>query len=149
MRDCYVFDMDGTLADVSGIRHFLPNFHAFHSESVNVPAHDWVVDALHRAFAAGINVVIVTARSSKYMNHTVWWLLLNDIPFDQMYMRKATDNRPDREVKEEIVKRMKHDGFNPVHAFDDNPAIVEMWQDMGVPVTIVPGFDMKFAKSVR
>jgi hypothetical protein len=140
--------MDGTLADVSGIRHYLPNFHKFHTESVNVPANDWVVADLINAHDKGIPIVIVTARSSKFMSHTTWWLNLNGIPFDQMYMRQYWDNRPDREVKEEIVRRMRFDGFNPVKAWDDNPVVVEMWNDLGVPCVVVPGFDKSFAKSV-
>jgi beta-phosphoglucomutase-like phosphatase (HAD superfamily) len=60
-RTAVIFDMDGTLANVSSIRHLVkPNserhwkdFHAFHRESVNVPAHAHVVNHAQTAHMLG------------------------------------------------------------------------------------------------
>lgn len=144
MKDCFVFDMDGTLCDVRDIRHLIlgetRNFHAFHSESVNCSANADVVQDMWDAQAQGIPCVIVTARSAEFMNITVWWCLLNGITYDQMYFRQKGDYRPDREVKEDIVKLMKKDGFNPIKAWDDNPNIIAMWKDMGIECVEVEGY---------
>lgn len=143
-RDCYIFDMDGTLADVTGIRHHVTggnsNFHAFHMASVDVPANDDVVQMLWDAQDAGHAVVIVTARNYKYAHVTVWWLLFQGITYDQMYFRREDDYRPDREVKAEILEILRKDGFNPIHAVDDNPSIIELWESEDIPTTVIPGW---------
>ena len=105
-----VFDMDGTLADVSSIRHLVRggnrNFDQFHQQSVDVPPNDHVVEMAKQAKAEGKKVVIVTARKAKYRNHTAMWLAQNDVPSDAMYMRHDKDGRPDYEVKKDILTRI-------------------------------------------
>lgn len=142
--DAVIFDMDGTLADVSSIRHHVTegqtDFHAFHMASVDVPAHDWVVEELHRHQDNGKAILIVTARNERYMNVTVWWNLFAGVTYDQMYFRPEHDQRPDVEVKRDILEVIRKDGFNPVHAYDDNPSIVQLWLENNIPVTVVPGW---------
>ncbi|MFA7323686.1 MAG: hypothetical protein WC005_04930 [Candidatus Nanopelagicales bacterium] len=138
-----IFDVDGTLADVRDIHHHVPSeprdFYAFHAHSVDVPPHPHVVTATHEAVAAGHAVMIVTARSARWRNHTAIWLALNDIPSTAMFMRANDDHRPDVQVKFDILTsiRAHHD---VIGAWDDNPAIVELWRANGIPVTVVPGW---------
>jgi phosphoglycolate phosphatase-like HAD superfamily hydrolase len=148
MRNAVVFDVDGTLCDVSSVRHHViptptkryKDFHKFHAEAVSCPPHEHVAEAARVAHAAGLAVLVVTARSSEWMEHTVWWLLLNDIPFDQMYMREKGDGRKDFLVKSEILALIRADGFNPVHAWDDNPNVLELWKQQRIPTTVVAGW---------
>jgi len=144
MRDAVIFDMDGTLADVSSIRHHVTagqtDFHAFHMASVDVPAHQDIVEELYRHQADNKAIVIVTARNERYMNVTVWWCLFAGITYDQMYFRPRDDQRPDVEVKRDILAQLRKDGFNPVHAYDDNPSIVNLWAEENIPCTVVPGW---------
>lgn len=144
MRDAVIYDMDGTLADVTGIRHHVTggntDFHAFHMGSVDVPANEDVVDMLYKDQDEGKAILIVTARNAKYMHVTVWWLLFAGITYDQMYMRAADDMRPDWEVKRDILAMIRKDGFNPVKAVDDNPHVVELWESENIPTVIVPGW---------
>ncbi len=144
MRDAVIYDMDGTLVDVSGIRHHVTggntNYHEFHMGSVDAPAHEHVIDMLRDHQEAGHAIVIVTARNERYMNICVWWLLFAGVTYDQMYMRKHDDQRPDWQVKKDILAIMRKDGFNPVHAVDDNPSVVELWESEGIPTTVIPGW---------
>lgn len=145
-----IFDMDGTLADVSSIRHHLlvwnaskgkafKNFDKFHEESVNVPPNEHVAQAARDAKANGCDVIIVTARKHKWRNHTAWFLALNDIPSDALFMRGNNDGRPDYEVKSDILRVIKHT-WNVVHAWDDNPSVIKLWQENGIPTTVVEGW---------
>lgn len=145
-RRAVIFDMDGTLADVSSIRHHvvnkprgMKNFHAFHAESVNVPANPVVAAAARQAHSEGLAVLIVTARSVQWRHHTAFWLAINDIPSDGMWMRPDRDHRPDVQVKTDILKRIRA-SFDVVHAWDDNPAIIELWKSHGIPTTVVEGW---------
>ena len=132
--DAVIFDMDGTLADVRSIRHYIvpptpkpkgwhKDFHAFHSESANVPSNNDVVNRAHVCHMLGTKVLIVTARRAMYRNQTAMWLALNGVPSDAMYMRADHDGRPDYEVKKDILEQIKL-FWEPVHAVDDNPKII-------------------------
>lgn len=143
-----IFDMDGTLADVSGIRHhveggpennYKKNFTAFHEESVNVPPNSEVVNQAQVSHMLGNKNVIVTARGSQWRNHTAMWLAMHNVPSDAMYMRKQGDQRPDYEVKSDIHARLSK-SYDPIHAVDDNPNVLKLWKEKGIPTTKVPGW---------
>lgn len=146
MRPAVIFDMDGTLADVSGIRHHVvgapgkwKDFDAFHAASVDVPPHDWVVDLARKFDAAGLDVLVVTARRAKWRHHTAWWLALNGVPSAALFMRPDGDSRPDRVVKADILARIKQT-HDVVLAVDDNPAVIDLWKANGIPTLTVPGW---------
>jgi len=138
--EAVIFDMDGTLANVESIRHHVEgpkrDFHAFHTESVNVPPNPDVLEMAQQADAEGKKVVIVTSRTTKYRHHTAYWLADNKVPSDAMYMRAHGDQRPDREVKEGLYRRLSR-SYDVVHAVDDNPSILELWEEKGIPTTKV------------
>lgn len=148
--DAVVFDMDGTLADVSSIRHHVrpdpsgqrryKDFESFHRESVNVPPNSEVVDMARNAAAAGKKIVIVTARRAKWRNHTAMWLAQNGVPSDAMYMRSDQDQRPDYEVKKDIYDRMSK-SYNVIHAVDDNPNVLKLWHEKGIRTSRIPGWE--------
>lgn len=136
--------MDGTLCDVRSIRHYVlgkeRNYHKFHTESVNCPGNLDVVEAAQKDHADGRAVLIVTAREDTFSTHTTFWLGFQEVEYDRMYMRKRGDFRPDYEVKKDILDQIRKDGYNVVHAWDDNPNVIRLWQEEGIPVTIVEGF---------
>jgi len=140
--EAIIADMDGTLCDVSGIRHLLlgpGRYDAFHRASIDCPPHQWVVDAVTAEHAAGRAVLVVTARSARYRGITAMWLALHGVPSASMFMRADKDSRPDREVKAEILAKIRQ-RWTVVHAWDDRPEIVELWESEGIPVTVVPGW---------
>lgn len=142
-RSAVIFDMDGTLADVSGIRHYVEgphkDFRRFHEESVDAPANEDVVDMARQAKQAGHDVIVVTARGSQYRHHTAMWLAQHGVPSDAMYMRAHHDQRPDYEVKKDILGRISKT-WNVVHAVDDNPSVLRLWHEHDIPTTRVPGW---------
>lgn len=144
-----IFDMDGTLANVSSIRHYLrkfdngknyKDFEAFHNESVNVPSNPSVVNHAQCASLLGNKVIIVTARRHMWRHHTAWWLAMHGVPSDALFMRGNRDNRPDYLVKKDILNTIRK-AYNVIHAVDDNPSIIRLWQEEGIPHTVVPGWE--------
>jgi hypothetical protein len=152
MNTAFIVDMDGTLADVRTIRHHVrqrpKNFDAFHAESVNVPPHDHVVEQVRQAKADGHDIIIVTARNAKWRNHTAMWLALHDIPNDALFMRKNKDQRVDVEVKRDILNVIR-ESWTVVHAIDDNPSIIELWESEGIPTTHVEGWEVGIDSNTR
>ena len=145
-----IFDMDGTLANVSSIRHHIvppnpmpkgwfKNFHAFHSESVSAPANRSVVDHAIHASILGNAILIVTARRAMYRHQTAWFLAMNGIPSDALYMRADNDGRPDYEVKKDILASIQTK-YNVIHAVDDNPAVIKLWEENGISTTVIEGY---------
>ena len=143
-----IFDMDGTLANVSSIRHLVvPNdernwkdFNAFHEASASVPANAHVVNHAQVAHMLGHAVIIVTARKAMWARHTAMWLALNGVPSDAMFMRGNNDHRADRLVKQDILTAIRHT-WDVVHAVDDNPNVIALWESEGIPTTVVEGWE--------
>ena len=146
MIDAAIFDMDGTLCDVSSVRHFVTrpvgekDFHSFHEAAAGCPPHQWVVDEAHDLSNAGVAILVVTARSEQWAVPTLWWNLLNEVPFDDIFHRPLRDFRKDVLVKADILAEIRRRGYNVIHAYDDNPSIVALWESENIPVTVVPGW---------
>ena len=87
----------------------------------------------------GLAVLVVTARSTKWRNHTAMWLALNDVPSDALFMRKNGDTRKDVLVKTDILNAIRI-RFEIVMAVDDNPSIIELWRSNNITTVEVPGW---------
>lgn len=147
MRDmkptAYIFDMDGTLVDTSAIIHHVlkrpRDFEAFHREAASAPAHLEVVQMVYDAVDEGHDILIVTAREAVWRHSTAMWLALNKVPSHAMFMRPVKDYRKDYIIKKEILQRIRT-SWEVVHAVDDNPAVIQLWEEEGISVTRIPGY---------
>jgi phosphoserine phosphatase len=152
MRSVALVDMDGTLANVSGIRHMVDglkqkkDFHAFHRASEFVPANKQAIDFCKRHHKAGNGIVIVTARMEEWKPHTTRFynrelVEAHGVPVLDSFYRPNGDYRKDYEVKKEILTRIR-ELYIPVAAIDDNPNIITLWEEEQIPeIEIVPGWD--------
>jgi beta-phosphoglucomutase-like phosphatase (HAD superfamily) len=150
MTPAAILDMDGTLCDVSSIRyHVNPSdprfsgrqrFDLFHAESVDCPPNDQAVELYRSARAQGMAIVIVTARKVQWRYHTIVWLAENGIEYDLLLMRADSDDRPDYEVKADLLTEILVQ-YEPVLAVDDNPAVLALWEEHGIPTERIPGWE--------
>lgn len=142
-RDVVIFDMDGTLCDVRDIRHYVRgesrNFDKFHRASLFCPPNRQAI--LEARSVAPSDRIIVTARDARYERVTRDWLVKHGIGFARLYMRPWGDGRKDSVVKREILAQIREDGYNPILAVDDNPAVIEVWRSEGIPTITIPGFE--------
>lgn len=147
LPEASIFDADGTLWNVDGIRHYVTpphsNFHAFHMASIFCPPNPEVVERVHRAIELGRVPLLVTARMAKYRQVTKRWLERHEVPITSIWMRANDDFRKDAIVKREILAKIRLQ-YNPVDATDDNPAVIEVWEDEGLETHVVPGWDKQF-----
>ena len=156
-----IADMDGTLANVSSVRFHVDgsvtktqengrvrpvkNFDKFHAASEFVPANQQAIDFCVRHQKAGAHVLIVTARMRKWEGVTTrflertcadqftWW--------PHIFMRTDGDHRKDYDVKREIFAEIS-ETFDVIAAVDDNPNVVALWEELGIPeIEIIPGWD--------
>ncbi|MFN6547899.1 LNS2 domain-containing protein [Mycolicibacterium nivoides] len=146
MTDAVIVDVDGTLCDVSSVRHFVAarpkDFDAFHCAAETCPPHTHVLDEVREHHHAGHRIVVVTARMYRWEQSTRTWLDRHmPVPYVGPFMRGDNDFRADVEVKRDIHRILTRDhGFRIVHCIDDNPEIVALWTELGIPTTVVPGW---------
>ena len=56
-------------------------------------------------------------------------------------MRGDQDYRPDYEVKQEMLDRMRKEGLDPKISVDDRPSVVKMWRQNGLTTFDVGGWE--------
>ena len=140
-----IVDVDGTLVDVSGIRHYVTaghktrNFDDFHKASAVCPAIPDSLSWVEGQRARGRKIIIVTARQRQYEHLTRVWLRKWGIHFDELHMRDTGDPRPDSDVKRDILAQIR-ERYDVREAIDDNPSVIALWRSEGIPVTVVPGW---------
>ena len=143
--DAIIVDLDGTLADVSSIRHYVAgakkDFRSFHLASRFVPPRADVAAWVRAASAAGIRIVLVTARDERFDRPTRDFLIRNDLPFDALFMRPWGDGRRDTAVKADILAQVLGAGFRPIFAIDDRQDVAAVWRDHGIPCHVVSSTD--------
>ena len=127
-----IFDMDGTLADVSHRKHFVEdkpkNWDAFYKAMINDKPNSPVIMVAQLLKAAGHRILIATGRPRRYQIPTLRFLDTVNVSYDAIYLRGDTDYRPDTVVKEFMLRKMRDDGYSPTIAFDDRKSVVEMWR---------------------
>lgn len=152
-RKAHIFDVDGTLANVDSIVHYVykgkskdpenfkKDFYSFHSESLSVPPHEEVVDMAWEAIEKDIDILVVTARSERWRAHTAYWLkAVANVPHEALFMRQSQDHRSDYEIKKDILEHITQ-FWDVLHAVDDNPNIIRLWEENGIPTTKIGTWD--------
>jgi phosphoglycolate phosphatase-like HAD superfamily hydrolase len=136
MRSAWIFDLDGTLADVTHRRQFVAtkprNWKAWDAAQPRDPVHEPVAHLARTLKAAGMDIVIASGRNSDSRANTVEWLERHNIPFDALFMRASGDFRADDIIKEEILAEIREAGWEPQAVVDDRRRVVEMWRRNGL-----------------
>jgi phosphoglycolate phosphatase-like HAD superfamily hydrolase len=150
-EDCYIFDIDGTLADLSHRLHFIKDgkkdWNSFkHFCFADKPIWHMINLARRLYWAAraeshsqhydgpDYRIVLMSGRNESQRDDTVKWLYdVACLSFDKLYMRADLDYRSDDIIKAELLQELRIDGYVPIMAFDDRDRVVKMWRTHGVP----------------
>ena len=103
-----LFDIDGTIADVTHRRGFLsgekPDWSKFNGAMGDDTPNSPVCGLYKILWKSGAyDLFLLTGRHEKHRKITEQWLICNEIPFSKVLMRKDKDNRADHIVKEEML----------------------------------------------
>lgn len=136
MKNCWIFDMDGTLCNSDHRAHFLANdkkdWAGWFRDMGEDPVHEDIADFYNYAVERNIPVFICTGRDEGYRSVSQFWLDKNGINVDGLFMRRAGDRRDDSVIKKEMLEQLRIAGFNPVMVFEDRDRVVKMWRENGV-----------------
>ena len=156
MRQAVIFDIDGTLADISPRLKFIQGkkkdwktFYEFMGldtpiRSVCHLCATYVGMRKTPIFALYTEVYFVTGRPEKYRDRTIQWLRetfpdLRDMGFDDgglhsvhLIMRKNGDHRQDDVVKQEVLENIRKDDVEVLFAVEDRKRVVDMYRRNGV-----------------
>lgn len=125
-----IVDIDGVLA-LNDHRSYYD-----YSENVKKDKCNEVIYAVLQAFnlTYNVNIILVSGRKSVCRESTIEWLFDNEIPYNNLYMRKAEDNRPDDVIKKEIYDEHIKGKYSVICVFDDRKRVLRMWKNEGLYV---------------
>lgn len=127
--NCYIFDLDGTLADMGNRRT------PYEMDKIHLDANKHQIVTIYSALR-GVSVnakfLIVTGRDNAYREPTMQWLNKHGIEYDLLFMRPQGDRREDSEVKREIFEHLIKGQYNVLAVFDDRQRVVDMWRSLGL-----------------
>ena len=137
---CYIFDLDGTLADDSHRWHHVEQANDWDAYYAACPQDKPIehVFAIARSLqASGFRIAIVTGRSESIRHETEAWLLVHGLMYDELIMRKKGDRRRNSELKVAALHALREKGYLPLMAFEDLEPAVKAWREAGLPVAQV------------
>ena len=116
--NCFLFDLDGTLAESNGRSMFSPTHDEILADAPIAP----VISVL-QALSEKYTVVFLSGREDTYVESTRTWIR-NHIVRDAeqeiiLHMRPEGDFRKDSVIKREILNREILPHYNVIAAFDD------------------------------
>jgi predicted kinase len=138
-----IFDIDGTLADVTHRRHHVAQkpkrWDLFFADMDKDPPVNDVVDLCKFFLHEGVvNVVFCSGRGEEYREATRRWLWDHVIGFDDpsigLRMRPAGDSRSDAIIKREMLAQLRAEGHDIWFVVDDRQRVVDMWREEGITV---------------
>ena len=139
-----IFDIDGTLMDISHRKKFVEqrpkDWNSFRDETPNdTPIKEVFLTAIALQ-KAGHNIIIASGRNKSQRAITMKQLIGEGLVFIDLFMRSDKDFRSDVVLKREMLGAMRRKGYNPKMVFDDRSSVVQMWRDEGLRVAqVAPG----------
>lgn len=127
-----IVDIDGTVANNAHRIRLIPDWDAYNAQMHK----DTPIEAtckVVRTLAWHYKILMFTGRPVKFSGVTEKWLRANDLPYDELRMRRPDDRRADWVVKREWLERVRFDGrFGPFLAIEDRAQVVAMWRAAGL-----------------
>ena len=137
LPNCYIVDIDGTLA----INNTRP---PFAWNRVDEDALNPAVATLVEKLGQDTPIIVFSGRSSVCRELTIAWLKQHNINYQDLFMRPADDQRPDDILKSELYYAHVHGKYNAIGVIDDRPKVCRMWRNLGLTVFQVGNPDYEF-----
>lgn len=135
MTPCYIFDIDGTMANgdhrVHHIKKSPKDWKTYFALCAKDEPIEPVIDLI-RKLSATTTIVYASGRAWQCRMDTKKWLERLRLDPTHLYMRKEGDFRNDDILKLEFLDQIIADGFTPLMVFDDRNRVVKAWRSRGL-----------------
>jgi hypothetical protein len=125
-NDAYMFDVDGTIAQMKG-----RNPHDWEKAKEDLPKQD-VIRIAQALSTAGYDIIVLSGRNGQAEADTRVWMEQYGMPFDHFWIRSVGDTRSDYIIKEELYRNHIEGNFNIRGVFDDRDQVVHLWRHLGL-----------------
>lgn len=133
-EEIVIFDIDGTLADVSERIHHVrkkpKNWNAFFEGMAQDKAVHAMVRLCNLLYASGIQIILCSGRSEEHRPQTIDWLAQQGVNYHELKLRPDNDRRADSVVKREMLAGL--DKSKILFVVEDRSRVVEMWRSEGL-----------------
>lgn len=133
-NEIVIFDIDGTLADVSERIHHVrkkpKNWNAFFQGMAQDKAIHSMVRLCNLLYASGIQIILCSGRSEEHRQQTIDWLAQQGVNYHDLLLRKDKDRRQDSVAKREMLTGI--DKSKILFVVEDRSRVVEMWRSEGL-----------------
>ena len=133
-EEIVIFDIDGTLADISERAHYIrrkpKNWNAFIEGMAKDKAIRSMVRLCNLLYTSGLHIVLCSGRNERNRPETVEWLKREGVHYHELLLRKDEDFRSDAVVKREILGTL--DKTKILFVVEDRSRVVEMWRSEGL-----------------
>jgi predicted secreted acid phosphatase len=134
VEEIVVFDIDGTLADVSErIQHLKKkpkDWDAFFKGMAQDKAIRSMVRLCNILYSSGVRVILCSGRSEPHRKETVEWLTRQGVNYHELLLRRDGDRRSDVIVKREMLAGI--DKSKVLFVVEDRSRVVKMWRSEGL-----------------
>lgn len=134
-----ICDIDGTVADCTHRLHWIlskpKNWKAFFAGTSGDSPIQETIDVITALHNQNSRIIFCSARNEENRSATNVWLYRHVGSWtinSPLYMRPHNDHRLDEIVKQELLDKIRADGYNPTLVFDDRSRVVAMWRRNGI-----------------
>lgn len=138
--DCYICDIDGTIADNTSRKVF--DYSRVETDSPIYP----ITKIIESLLSCGNRIIFVSGRDDICQGQTEGWLKeIFNIETVDLIMRKTGDKRKDYVVKMEIFNDYIREKYNVLGCFDDRKQVAEQcWSVLGLKTIFVGDMAKRF-----
>jgi len=133
-EEIVIFDIDGTLADVSERLHHIKkkpkDWDSFFKGIPQDKAIRSMVRLCNVLYESGIKIILCSGRSDQYRTETIEWMAQQGVKYHELRLRGGHDRRSDMIVKREMLAGM--DRSKILFVVEDRSGVVEMWRSEGL-----------------
>jgi hypothetical protein len=140
----YVFDIDGTLANINHRRHFVAtkpkNWVAFEKTMDRDTLVAEIAELNRTLYSSGATIIICTGRGEQNREVTEKWLAANQIQYHTMFMRPEKNYERDDIIKGRMADHIETTFGKISMVFDDRNQVVDMWRERDIVCAqVAPG----------
>ena len=108
MNEIVIFDIDGTLADISGREHHVrtqpKNWNAFFAGMAEDKAVTSLVRLNNILYDAGVQIILCSGRNERHRQETEFWMEREGVRWHEIRLRADEDMRSDIITKREMLR---------------------------------------------